>query len=85
MLTTREITPSGFGSKVRAWDKVELLQEWREAWADHCNAALADSGHASRVDHRTLCSSGTTTGNPPGTTASPANCYTSTSRNSRYT
>lgn len=29
MLTTREITSSGFGAKVRAWDKVELLQEWR--------------------------------------------------------
>ena len=58
MLTTREITPSGFGKKVRAWDKVELLQEWREAWANHCNAALADSGHVSRVDHRTLSAQG---------------------------
>ena len=54
MLTTREVSPFGFRAKVRAWDKVELLQEWREAWADHCNAALADSGCKERVDHRTL-------------------------------
>ncbi len=58
LLTTREITPSGFGGKVRDWNRVELLAEWREAWAYHCNAALAGSGDTARVDHRTLAAQG---------------------------
>ena len=58
LLTTREITPSGFGQKVRDWNRVELLSEWREAWAERCNQALADSGSTARVDHRTLSAQG---------------------------
>ncbi|WP_374844869.1 MobQ family relaxase, partial [Paenochrobactrum glaciei] len=30
MLTTREITAEGFTTKNRDWNKVELLEEWRE-------------------------------------------------------
>ncbi len=58
LLTTRAVGPEGFGGKVRDWNRVELLAEWREAWADHCNAALAGSGDTARVDHRTLAAQG---------------------------
>ena len=58
LLTTRAVTASGFGAKVRDWNRVELLHEWREAWAEHVNAALAESGSTARVDHRTLSAQG---------------------------
>ncbi len=33
LLTTREITPEGFGAKRRDWNAKEQLLEWRERWA----------------------------------------------------
>lgn len=54
MLTLREVTPDGFGQKVRAWNERALLQDWRERWAEQCNLALATAGLDHRVDHRTL-------------------------------
>jgi Ti-type conjugative transfer relaxase TraA len=54
MLTMREVTPEGFGQKNRAWNDKALLQQWREAWAEDCNLALAKHGHDVRIDHRTL-------------------------------
>ncbi|MBP9726686.1 MAG: Ti-type conjugative transfer relaxase TraA [Gammaproteobacteria bacterium] len=54
MLTMREITPEGFGGKVRAWNNKELLTTWREHWAEHCNRELARQGFDFRIDHRTL-------------------------------
>jgi hypothetical protein len=58
MLTTREITGSGFGRKQRDWnDKKELL-EWRKAWADHANRILEREGFEERIDHRTLSDQG---------------------------
>jgi len=54
LLTTRELTPEGFGPKNRAWnDKAQLLG-WREQWADVANEHLARAGHDLRIDHRTL-------------------------------
>jgi hypothetical protein len=41
MLTMREVTEDGFGAKVRDWNKSELVQEWRERWAEHVNERLA--------------------------------------------
>lgn len=58
MLTTRECDASGFTKKNRDWNKKQLLQEWRERWAGHLNAALADAGSSVRVDHRTLKAQG---------------------------
>ncbi len=58
MLTMREIEGEGFGKKNRHWNKTEMLESWRESWADHCNDALEDSGFTSRVDHRTLQAQG---------------------------
>jgi Ti-type conjugative transfer relaxase TraA len=54
MLTLREVTPDGFGHKVRAWNGKGLLKDWRERWAEHCNLALARQGFDLRIDHRTL-------------------------------
>jgi Ti-type conjugative transfer relaxase TraA len=54
LLTMREVTPEGFGAKVRSWNaKADLLQ-WREAWAEAANEHLAQAGHNVRIDHRTL-------------------------------
>src|SRR3954468_722761 len=57
MTTTRAVDPTkplGFGAKVREWDDRGLVVEWREAWAEHANAALERAAVAERVDHRTL-------------------------------
>src|SRR3546814_11901667 len=54
MLSRREVGPEGFGQKVRDWNRTELLQGWREAWADHVNERLASLDIDARVDHRTL-------------------------------
>ena len=34
MLTTRTLTPEGFGNKNRKWNKKEQLVTWRKDWAD---------------------------------------------------
>ena len=54
LLTTREIGPEGFTTKNRDWNKVEVLEGWREAWARDSNVALERAGIEDRVDHRTL-------------------------------
>ncbi len=54
LLTTREIGPEGFTTKNRDWNKVELLEGWREAWARDANLALERAGIEERIDHRTL-------------------------------
>jgi len=52
MLTTRELTPEGFGNQVRAWDQKKALYRWREQWAEHANHSLERAGHEERIDHR---------------------------------
>lgn len=54
MLTMREVSEDGFGAKVRDWNKTELVQEWREHWADHVNERLASLDIDVRIDHRSL-------------------------------
>lgn len=54
MLTMRSIGPDGFGKKVREWNDVRLLQEWREQWAVYANRALERAGSKEQIDHRTL-------------------------------
>lgn len=54
MLTTREITPEGFGKKVRDWDRLDFLQETRERWQEKANLHLERAGLEARIDHRSL-------------------------------
>ena len=50
----REVTKDGFGAKVREWNKIALIEQWRERWADHVNRALAERDIDARIDHRSL-------------------------------
>ncbi len=52
MLTTRELTQSGFGNKVREWNNKSLLYVWREKWAEYANFHLQLHQHKVRIDHR---------------------------------
>jgi Ti-type conjugative transfer relaxase TraA len=52
MLTMREVNGQGFGAKVAAWNRVELLKEWREHWADRANEHLHRAGYDMHIDHR---------------------------------
>ncbi len=54
MLSMREVGEDGFGAKVRDWNRTELVKHWREAWADHVNARLAQLDIDARIDHRSL-------------------------------
>jgi Ti-type conjugative transfer relaxase TraA len=54
MLTMREVGEDGFGPKVREWNRTELLNHWREAWADHVNTRLVELDIDARIDHRSL-------------------------------
>src|SRR5690606_22291659 len=54
MLSMREVGEDGFGPKVREWNRTELLQHWREAWAEHVNTRLAELDIDARIDHRSL-------------------------------
>ena len=54
MLTMREVSPDGFGQKERDWNRTELVEQWRERWADHVNARLAELDIDARIDHRSL-------------------------------
>lgn len=54
LLTTRAVSPDGFEGKNRDWNAKDLLESWREEWADEVNAALERYDIADRVDHRSL-------------------------------
>jgi Ti-type conjugative transfer relaxase TraA len=54
MLTMREVDGDGFGAKVRDWNKAELVEQWRERWAEHVNERLAELDIDARIDHRSL-------------------------------
>ncbi|MEG3125146.1 Ti-type conjugative transfer relaxase TraA [Sphingomonas sp. GB1N7] len=58
MLTTREVGEEGFGPKNRDWNRTDLLEKWRERWAEHVNARLAELDIDARVDHRSLDAQG---------------------------
>ncbi|PKP67307.1 MAG: Ti-type conjugative transfer relaxase TraA [Alphaproteobacteria bacterium HGW-Alphaproteobacteria-9] len=54
MLTMREVDADGFGAKVRDWNRTELIEQWRERWAEHVNERLAELDIDARIDHRSL-------------------------------
>ncbi len=55
MLTMREIDKDGFSKKKQtAWNRRELLEKQREAWAEIANRALEKAEVDEKIDHRTL-------------------------------
>ena len=58
MLTMREVGKDGFGAKVREWNKAELVEQWRERWAEQVNQRLAELDIDARIDHRSLKAQG---------------------------
>lgn len=55
MLSLRQGNPQGLHPiKTRAWNARDLILEWRLAWADYANRALAEAGSDSRIDARSL-------------------------------
>ncbi|MEZ2330643.1 Ti-type conjugative transfer relaxase TraA [Mesorhizobium sp. RCC_202] len=54
MLTMRSVDENGFGSKVRDWNRTELVERWRERWAELANERLAELDIDARIDHRSL-------------------------------
>jgi Ti-type conjugative transfer relaxase TraA len=52
LLTTRDLTPEGFGQKNRGWNQTSELLGWRRGWAEVTNEHLAQAGLGVRVDHR---------------------------------
>jgi len=54
MLTMRAADENGFGQKVREWNCTEMVQRWRERWAELANERLAELDIDARIDHRSL-------------------------------
>ena len=58
MLTMRQLSvngdESGFGPKVRDWNRTEMVERWRERWAELANERLAELDIDARIDHRSL-------------------------------
>ena len=58
MLTMRQVSvngdDSGFGPKVRDWNRTEMVERWRRRWAELANERLAELDIDARIDHRSL-------------------------------
>ncbi|MBM3641514.1 MAG: Ti-type conjugative transfer relaxase TraA, partial [Alphaproteobacteria bacterium] len=54
MLTMRSVDEKGFGPKVREWNRTEMLERWRERWAELANERLVELDVDARIDHRSL-------------------------------
>ncbi|MBZ9794282.1 Ti-type conjugative transfer relaxase TraA [Mesorhizobium sp. ES1-4] len=54
MLAMRSVDENGFGPKVRDWNSTELVERWRERWAELANERLAELDIDARIDHRSL-------------------------------
>lgn len=39
---------------MRDWNRVEMVEHWREAWADHVNHRPVELDIDARIDHRSL-------------------------------
>ncbi|MFV0411249.1 MAG: Ti-type conjugative transfer relaxase TraA, partial [Paracoccus sp. (in: a-proteobacteria)] len=48
----------GFGQKVREWNRTEMVERWRERWAEHVNERLSELDIDARIDHRSLDAQG---------------------------
>jgi ATP-dependent exoDNAse (exonuclease V) alpha subunit len=54
LLTLRDLTREGFGTKRREWNARAKLVKWREQWAGIANEHLLRAGLDIHIDHRTL-------------------------------
>jgi Ti-type conjugative transfer relaxase TraA len=54
MMTMRAVHENGFGQKVRDWNRAEMVERWRERWAELANERLAELDIDARIDHRSL-------------------------------
>ncbi len=54
MLTMRSVDENGFGQKVRDWNRTEMVERWRERWAEHVNERLAELDIDARIDTAAL-------------------------------
>src|SRR5439155_13384330 len=54
MLTMRAVDENGFGPKVRDWNRTEMVERWRERWAELANERLAELDIDAHIDHRSL-------------------------------
>ncbi len=54
MLTMRAVDENGFGPKVRDWNRTEMVERWRERWAEMANERLAELDIDARIDHRSF-------------------------------
>ncbi|MBB5045489.1 Ti-type conjugative transfer relaxase TraA [Rhodopseudomonas rhenobacensis] len=58
MLTMRQINingdDNGFGPKVRDWNRTQMVERWRERWAELANERLAELDIDARIDHRSF-------------------------------
>ncbi|WP_315774020.1 MULTISPECIES: Ti-type conjugative transfer relaxase TraA [unclassified Bradyrhizobium] len=54
MLTMRAVYENGFGQKVRDWNRTEMVERWRERWAELANDRMAELDIDARIDHRSL-------------------------------
>jgi Ti-type conjugative transfer relaxase TraA len=52
LLTTRDLTATGFGPKNRTWNAKSELLQWRRGWAEVTNEHLIEAGLGVRIDHR---------------------------------
>ena len=52
ILTTRELTPEGFGKKNRDWNDKKTLEAWRKSWSEYANDALKAAQIDQQIDHR---------------------------------
>ena len=54
VLTMRAVDEDGFGQKVRDWNRTEMVERWRERWAELATERLAELDIDARIDHRSL-------------------------------
>ncbi len=54
MLTMRAVDANGFGPKVRDWNRTEMVERWRERWAELAKERMAELDIDARIDHRSF-------------------------------
>jgi hypothetical protein len=59
MLTMRSVDEDGFGAKVRDWNRTEMVERWRERWAEPALKGGSPSAMAASRPPLTACA-------PPG-------------------